>query len=356
MAPTDLNKIIYPWLRDATEYSFDDIKEGIRLHLNESPYPPPDFVIENVEKYLRKGNNYQHPDLVERLRELQAEYSKVEPEYVLPTPGGDGALRSIFFNLTQPGDTLVLNYPSYSMYPVYASVRGLNVVRIKLKEEGEWWKEDLDKLYEVASKARLIVIDDPNNPTGSPMLQGKAEIISALAESAKGLVVLDEAYYEFSKYTAKDLVYKYENLAIVRTLSKAFSLASYRIGYLIADKEVIKALRKSTTPFDIALPSLIAGITALENPSYALRIAEEIRQNREFLLAGLRKMGLKAYNSLTNFVLFKYDKDLLHPLMNKGIAIRRPMEGYYRVTVGTLDQVKVFLEKLGEVIEDSRSE
>ncbi len=324
--------------------------------MNESPYPPPDFIVENVEKYLKKGNNYQHPELVERLRQLQAEYSKVEPDYVLPTPGGDGALRSIFFNLTQPGDTIVVNYPSYSMYPVYASVRGLNLVRINLKEDGEWWKEDLDRLYDAASRARLVVIDDPNNPTGSPMLHGKEELISALAERTNGLVVLDEAYYEFSKYTAKDLVYKYENLAIVRTLSKAFSLASYRVGYLIGDKRLINVLRKSTTPFDIALPSLIAGITALENPSYALRIAEEIKQNRELLLGGLRKMGIKAYNSLTNFVLFKYDKELLHPLMDRGIAIRRPIEGYYRVSVGTREQVELFLEKLGEVIEDSRSE
>jgi len=285
-----------------------------------------------------------------------ASYSKVEPKNVYPTPGGDGAIRAIFYNLTQPNDKIVINAPSYSMYKVYSSVRGLKQVRVNLIENGKWWMMDWDKFLDETRGARLVVIDDPNNPTGSPMLKANEDKIRALTEVVNGFVLIDEAYYEFSGYSVAKLIDKYPNLMVVRTLSKAFSLASYRVGYLIANEEIIKNLMKASTPFDIALPSLIAGITALENPSYVKQVVDEITKNREYLIKGLEKLGLKVYNSLTNFVFVKDERNLLTPLLNKGIAIRKPMQGYYRISVGTREQIDVLLNYLGEVIENSNSE
>lgn len=308
-----------------------------------------------MKKYLHLGNRYQHPSLTERLRKLIAEYNKVEPENVFPTAGGDGALRAIFYNLTQTGDKVLINNPSYSMYKVYTAVRGLKTVKINLKEDGYWWKMDFERFLNEAKDSRLIVIDDPNNPTGSPMLKAEEDKIKALAETINGFIVLDEAYYEFSGYTAVKLVEKYPNLIIVRTLSKAFSLASFRVGYLIGDKEVVKNLMKVSTPFDISLPGLIAGITALENPSYVTKIVDELSKNREYLIKGLRELGLKVYNSVTNFVLLRDDRELLTPLLNKGIAIRKPVSGYYRISVGTREQIELLLKFLGEIIENRNS-
>ncbi|MEL9969811.1 MAG: histidinol-phosphate transaminase [Metallosphaera sp.] len=355
IAPTDVKGIIYPWLKEAKEYDFSDIKEGIRLHLNESPFSPPEFVINAVVKYLSQGNRYQHPDLTRRMKELAAEYNKVEPDEIFPTPGGDGAIRSVFLNLTLTGDKVVLNYPSYSMYSVYSSFKGLKEKRVPLKEGQDWWKEDWENILTEARDARIVAIDDPNNPTGSPMLKGDEGKVRELVESTKGIVLIDEAYFEFSKYTVSKLVSRYPNLVVVRTLSKAFSLASFRIGYLIANKDLVKILEKGSTPFDISLPALIAGITALENPSYALRVADEISSNREELYQGLTRLGVKVYKSITNFLLFKHNEDLLEPLMRRGIAIRNPIKGFYRVSIGTKDQCKLFLEKLGEILEDSNS-
>jgi len=351
-----LKEVIYPWLKGAKEYDFTDIKEGLRLHLNESPYPPPDFVLEAVTRYLKAGNRYQHPDLSKRFRELAAEYNGVEPDEIFPTTGGDGAIRSVFYNFTQPGDVVLSNYPGYSMYSVYSSFRGLREERVNLREAGDWWQEDMDSLLSKADRSRLVVIDDPNNPTGSPMLQANEDKIKALAERVKGIVLLDEAYYEFSGYTASKLVSKYPNLVIVRTLSKAFSLASFRVGYLIADREIVKVLEKGSTPFDVPLPSLIAGITALERPSYAREIASEISGNREYLYRALKSVGLKVYKSVTNFLFFKYRGDLLSPLLKRGIAIRNPIKDFYRVTVGTKEQCDIFVKELGEIIEDSNTE
>nr|WP_236749116.1 histidinol-phosphate transaminase [Acidianus manzaensis] len=352
MAPTDL---IPKWLKESKEYDYSDIKEGLRLHLNESPYSPPDFIIQEITKYLSQGNRYQHPDLSARFKDLVAEYNKVEPSNIFPTPGGDGALRSMFYNFANPGDTVVYNYPSYSMYSVYSSVRGLKVNRVNLLENGDWWKEDLDKLYDLSKNAKIVAIDDPNNPTGSPMLKADKKLISALAENTKGFIIFDEAYYEFSGYSVSSLINEYPNIVIVRTLSKAFSLASFRVGYLIGNKEVIDALNKTSTPFDVALPSLIAGIVAMENPSYAKNIANEISENREFLYNELKKLGLHVYKSVTNFLFIKDDRDLLNPLLTRKIAIRKPINGYYRITVGTKKQCEILIENLGDILENSNT-
>ncbi|MEM0067889.1 MAG: histidinol-phosphate transaminase [Saccharolobus sp.] len=356
MAPTRLvrNKL-KSWLLNATEYDFSDIKEGIRLHLNESPFEPPQFIQEAVKEYLAKGNRYQHPELLSRYRELASEYAKVEPENIYPSVGADGALRAIFYNLIEGGDTVVTNYPSYSMYTVYSSVRGARLVRVNLKEDVDWWREDFEKLLQNVQNAELVIIDDPNNPTGSPMLGAKKELISQLIEATKGFVVIDEAYYEFSGYTVAQFIYDYPNVLVVRTLSKAFSLASYRLGYLIANEEIVRALMKSSTPFDIPLPSLIAGIKALENPSYVKRIVDEINKNKEILYNGLKRLNLKVYKSLTNFLLVSDKRDLWEMLIRHGIAIRKFQDNLYRITIGTEEQCRILLEKLGEELENSNS-
>ena len=289
-----------------------------------------------------------------RFSELAAEYSGVEPDNVLPTPGGDGALRIIFYNLAQPGDRVVTLYPSYSMYRVYSSVRGLRHVRVGLVEGEDWWYVDRDRLLREVRDARLVVIDNPNNPTGSAVLD--RNLVEEMAGSVKGFLVIDEAYYEFYGRSFAQLVYDYPNILIVRTLSKAFSLAGLRVGYLIGDEEVIKALRKTTTPFDIALPSLVAGIKALEDPSYVKDIVNEVITNREYLREGLMRLGLRVFNSYTNFLLIKDGRDLFTPLMARSIAIRNVLPGYYRVTVGTREQCELLLRVLGDVLEDRNTE
>jgi len=342
-------------LLNANEYDFSDIKNGIRLHLNESPFEPPQFIIEAVKSYLSKGNRYQHPELIGRYRELAAEYAKVEPDNIYPSLGADGSIRAIFYNFVEPGDTVVINYPSYSMYSVYSSVKGTKIIRINLKEDNDWWKTDFDELLKQAENAELVVIDDPNNPTGSPMLWAKRDLISQLAENTKGFIVVDEAYYEFAGYTVAPLIYEYPNLLVIRTLSKAFSLASYRLGYLIANEEIVKALLKSSTPFDIPLPSLIAGIAALENPSYVKDIVNEINKNKEILYNGLKKLNLKVYRSMTNFLLIKDKRNLWEMLIKHDIAIRKLYDSFYRITVGTEEQCRIVIEKLGEELENSNT-
>jgi len=332
----------------AKEYDFADIKEGVRLHLNESPYRPPDFIIEEASKAMLNGNRYQNPELTQKFRELVGEYNGVDYTMIYPSPGADGSLRAIFYNLLSPGSTILINNPSYSMYKVYSSTMGLKLIMLDLQENGEWWKEN-DNLVEQSRDADIVVIDNPNNPTGSPLLD--KEKVKELAEVSKGFILIDEAYFEFYGRTVVDLVKEYPNLMVVRTFSKAFSMASFRVGYTIANEEVVKSLLKSSTPFDIALPSLVAGIKAMENRSYVRDVVDQVASNREILLKGLRDMGLKVFNSVTNFLLVDTDEDIWTPLWKHGIAIRK-LGKYYRISVGTREEVNLLLKVLGDSLEN----
>ncbi len=342
------------WLLEAPKYEFADLIEGVRLHLNESPREPPEHVIKAACGVLRLCNRYLHLKYYNRLRELLAEYVGVEPKCVLPTPGADSAIRAVYMAFALPGDPIVMPRPCYSMARLYAMARGLKIQDVELRESGDWWRLDPDVLVEKSRNAVLVVIDDPNNPTGSPMLRADESIISALCEVTRGFVIIDEAYYEFAGYTAAGLTGKYDNLIVIRTLSKAFCLAGFRLGYIIANENVVKALERLIIPFDISLPSLAAGVAALEDRSYVENVVREVRENRDYVIKGLRELGIRAYNSMANFVLFRHDGDLLEPLMSRGIVIRRPMDGFYRVSIGSKGECRLFLDVVRKIVGEGR--
>jgi len=288
--------------------------------------------------------------LFSRFRELLAGYAGVDVENILPTLGGDGALRIIFYELTYPNDVVVTLNPTYSMVNVFTSLRGLKKVTVELHECGDWWCVDFNELLNNAKNSYLVVIDDPNNPTGSPILKGSIKLISELAEVVEGFLVIDETYYEFSGYTVVQLVRDYPNIIVVRSLSKAFSLAGFRLGYIVSSPEVIEVLSKGYTPFDIPLPSLAVGIAALEDSSYVKVFVDSIKRNKELLINGLRKLGFKVYNSLTNFVLVRSDVNIRELLLRYGIAIKSLGNNLYRISVGSEEQCVKLLEVLGGVL------
>ena len=226
---------------------------------------------------------------------------------------------------------------------------GLKKLWLNLVEYGDTWVVDTDKLLEFSPKADLIVIVDPNNPTGSKVLGGERSVVEALASKAKGFIIIDETYYEFSGYTVARYINEYPNIIVVRSLSKAFCLAGFRLGYVIADKEVLKNITKVLTPFDIPTPSLAAGIAALENVNYYLKIVEEVKQLREYLYTSLRNMGFKVYRSFTNFLLVKDNRRLDLHLLRYGIAIKRVGEDLYRISIGTKEICDKVVEALREL-------
>lgn len=349
IARLDVTSRLKPWLLRGKGYDHEHEEASpLRLHLNECLAGLPEHVVEAAVRALTTCNRYPSPALFDRFRELLAEYSGVDESMVYPYVGADGALRAIFWSLSEPGERVLYLRPTYSMVEVLAGARGLSQLTVDLTEAGEWWTADTDRLVELSRTAELVVVVDPNNPTGSPVLGGRKELVEALCEAAKGFVVLDETYYEFAGYTAAGLVGKCPNLIVVRSLSKSFCLAGFRLGYIIAHSEVVRALSRAFTKFDIPTPSLAAGIAALENREYALRYVEEVKRLREWLFGELRALGYKAYRSVTNFILVRHGRDLRAVLLRHGIAVKRVGEGLYRITVGNEETCRVIVRLLGD--------
>ncbi|MEM4513872.1 MAG: aminotransferase class I/II-fold pyridoxal phosphate-dependent enzyme [Ignisphaera sp.] len=328
-------------------------QQAIRLHLNECLYPLPDIIVENISKVLRNCNLYPSEVMFTRFRELIAEYVKVDVDNVYPFAGGDSALRTIFYTLINSGDKVMYVEPTFVMVKVYAKNRKVKELVVESREGDEWWITPLDTLLEKSKNVDTAIIIDPNNPTGSPIVKAKKDIVGLLSKSVRKYIVFDEAYHEFAGYTVANYISDYPNIVVVRSLSKAFCLAGFRLGYVIASKDIIAKISSVHTPFDIPTPSIAAGITALENRKYMEDMVNEVKTVRELMYEKLKSMGFKVYRSLANFLLIKDKRDLQEVLSRYYIYIKKIGEDLYRITVPPMNIYDYVIKYLGKSCEDS---
>lgn len=330
----------------------------VRLDLNESPWGPPERVIEAVTEAARMGNRYPRREEVDRLYQLLSGYAGVPPEMLVVGLGGDMVLEKAFHLVGVPGSKTVVPWPSFSMYPVYTSTYGMELVRVPLRDGGDRWLLEPPTLADAMRRdsVRLVAVDNPNNPTGSLLLEDESTVVELLEEACRRgiLFVLDEAYYEFSGKSFAHLAESYDCLLVVRTLSKAFGLAGFRVGYGIAAPSLAEKLRALMPPF-LPRTSLAAAIAALEEPDYAQDRVEALRREREWLRHALESLGVKAYKSWTNFILARVPgvEDPVAGLAERGVLVRRvPLEGggWMRVTVGAPRDNAVLLNALAELL------
>ncbi|GAB6148039.1 histidinol-phosphate transaminase [Stetteria hydrogenophila] len=340
-----------PWILGVPVYepgSYEGV--GVRLDLNECPHPPPGFVVEAAAAELGRVNRYPEAGLVGRAYRALASYTGFSVDRLAIGAGGDDLLKAVFAGTLEPGDTVAAPRYSFSSYKSLARLHGARVSWVPMEPRGEWWVIDEDALFEEAGRAKLVVLDRPNNPTGS-MLLPKARV-EELLEEARGLVLVDEAYYEFAGETVAELTESHENLVVVRTLSKAFCLAGLRLGYAIAHKSTAAAIRRVLSPFPVSRPSLAAAAAALENPGYALEEAERVRGERERLRSMLQAAGARVYASRTNFLLADTGiPRVVEKLRRRGIAVKRvPLgDSWLRATVGLPSENEALAKALAEL-------
>ena len=337
--------MIKEWVLDAPLYEPRDYpRDSVRLDLNENPEPPPQTVIQAAITELMRANRYPEKKLYDEFLDALEHYVGIGREYLVFGPGSDAILRALFEASLNPGDAIVYPSPSFSMYEVYAKLYRAKASTVPLRDCGDKWCLSLSELIEKARYAKLVLVDNPNNPTGSILLDtGQVE---ELVSSTEAIVVVDEAYFEYSGVTVKDLVESYENLVVVRTFSKAFGLAGLRIGYAIASPRVRAALWRFLAPFPVSRPSIAAARAALQNRSYVKHVVETVRKRREELAAELRRLGMKPYRSWTNFLLVNtYIDDVVGKLARKGIAVRKVPMGstWMRVSIGSAVELSKLL-------------
>jgi len=315
-------------------------RECARLDLNESPVPPPREVLEAAASGLGEANRYPSVDRVRTLESLLAEYSGVPEGYTAVFNGGDEALRIVFERLARGG--VAFPEHSFTMYTILSRALGLRAERLPMEEDGEWWRlrEPLNP------ESSLVIIDSPNNPTGSPLL-GESLAVELLEKGYTLLV--DEAYYEFHGETLAPLTEAYSNLIVLRTLSKAFALAGLRVGYIIASPRMIERLAARILPFPLSRPSLEAAIAALQHRSYVDSIVRLIASMKPAYREALERAGFKVYSSRTNFLLARAPSPGHIEALERGcVRVRRTSIGpeWVRVTVAGARELEALSKAL----------
>ncbi len=320
----------------------------LRLDFNENTVGCSPKVIEAITQYLTADHLTVYPEYVDAMNELAA-FFRVKPEEFAMTNGTDEAIQVLVNTYIDDGDDVLIMRPSYAMYRFYSEVAG-GVVR-----EMEYRKDDLsfpiDKFLDsLRPETKLVMLANPNNPTGTGI---KLEDIRLILETAPDAAVLiDEAYFEFCGVTALPWINKYPNLFVSRTFSKVYGMAAMRCGCIFSNKDNVAWMRKAQSPYSVNMLAAVAARAAVRDSDYVARYVGEVLAARELAYFGLDKLNIPYFKSQANFILFQAGDRAIpirDALRDRGVLIRdRSYEiaGCVRVTIGTRDQVQRFLTEL----------
>jgi len=334
----------------------------VKLDANESPYDVPLEVKIRIWNRLQNEhfNHYSDPSCDE-LRERLSKYTGVRPEQIFVGNGADEVIFNIILAFAGPGRDVIIPFPTFSSYEIYATVAGSNVIKVPImrKKQHTRWVWDLDvikiKKHFSKDKPQLLFICYPNNPTGDYFDEEK---VLDLIESFNGIVAVDEAYFEFGGKTFINKLYQFPHLVIIRTFSKIFSLAGLRIGYAIGYEDLIKQLNKVKLPYNVNLFSQIAAVEILKEMDWLKAMQREFTKAREMLQMELNNIkGIQVYPSSTNFFLCELEKSrdfVYEELLKRGILTRsfsdEILKNTLRFCIGTPEQNKYLLSCLKEIL------
>ncbi|MCL2503774.1 MAG: histidinol-phosphate transaminase [Coriobacteriia bacterium] len=350
-----------PEFKDLIPYSAKDVRVEVMLASNEHPASLPSELLAKIAERLPDFSFNRYPDPVAtELRELIAEANGLEAGNVLIGNGGDEIIFNLQLAWGGPGRTVLDMPPTFSMYAIDAKATGTSLVQVpRLDDFSIDEKAVLSRVGE--GDIDIVVVSNPNNPTGG--LANESFLIELLG-ATDALVLVDEAYFEFSRHTMRPHMARHENLVILRTFSKAFSLAGLRIGYMLAQPDVVSELLKVRQPYSVdAFAQWIAAIVFRERPAFEQGLSEILR-GRDQIMHGLRLIhGIEVFESEANYVLFRTEhasalwRDLLrnYSVLVRDFSRTPGLEGCLRVTVGTPEENRRFLEATDEVLSSRRA-
>ena len=240
--------------------------------------------------------------------------------------------------------------PTFSMYSIYAKIVNSRYIGAGEGNDFTINVDDVIKSIE-ENDPKLTIICNPNNPTGTII---KRDDVLRIVKSTDNVVIVDEAYMEFSNESVVDEIENYDNLIVVKTMSKAFSMAGIRTGYLIANEELVKTIEKVRPPYNLNSISALLATKALKQKDKMLSYVENLKVEREKIYEKLIDMGVKAYKSGANFVFFSSKVDnLAEKLIDNDVLIRKfdgKLDNYYRVTVGSPKENEAFLNAMKKIV------
>lgn len=349
-------------LAPLSPYGAPQVPAEATLNTNENPYAPSSAlakaIADRIHQVARNLNRYPDRDATSLRHALASFVNKLsdtsfEVDQVWAANGSNEIIQSLFMAF---GDRPALGFtPSYSMHPLIAKVTGVN-----WNDGGRRADFSLDlakvKADISAIKPALTFITTPNNPTGTIITLEEMSQLAEAAAKIDGLLIVDEAYAEFSNLpSAVTLITKYPNLVVIRTMSKAFAFAGARLGYLIADIEVVSAMFLVRLPYHLSSLTQAAAEVALEFEEELLGTVSSLIESRKIVASELETMGLQVIPSQANFILFtgfsQEPSQLWRQLLDRGVLIRDVgLLSHLRVTIGNEAENQKFIAALQDIL------
>lgn len=320
----------------------------IKLNTNENPYPPSPAVAE-VLRNIEASELRRYPDpLCVDLRRAIARLHRCEIKQVFVSNGSDEALALCTRAFVESDGSIGYFDPSYSLYPVLADIQDIEKRPIALGENFGWRKPD-------SCAASLFYLAHPNAPTSTTFPYDELE---DFCRDFSGIVVIDEAYVDFADRDCVELAMQFKNVLIARTLSKSYSLAGIRLGYMLGDPVLIAALMKIKDSYNVDTITQGIALAAIEDAAHMRRNCDKIIESRRKLIAELEGLDFEVLPSQTNFIWTRHRRfdarDLFEKLRDRNILVRHfdseLISGHLRITIGTDPEMRKLLDTLHSLV------
>ena len=316
-------------------------REALRLDFNENTFAPSPRVVAKLQKLTAEGLTvYPEREPVER---IVAAHFGLQSNQVLLTNGVDEAIHLLCCAFLDEGDEALICTPTFFMYDVSESVMTSRLKRVQTDDSLEFPFERF--LAAITPKTKLIMVASPNNPTGATV--SREQLLAIAAAAPQAVLMVDEAYFHFHGETTLGDVSSVPNLIVARTFSKAYGLASLRIGMLAGDARLIGYVRKVSSPYNVNGVALAVLPEALADDAYLNWYVAQVAAGRERMFAALKELGVRTWPSAANFVLMDIGprhKELVAAMRARGVLLRDRSsdpgcEGYVRITLGVEEHV-----------------
>lgn len=323
----------------------------VPMHANTNLLGQNPAVLKEARAAARLGSNQYPTENSEVLCAALAKHHGLPRSWFMAGNGCDELIDILAKTFLDAGDGMAYPVPAFVMYRFYAAVNLGRAIEIPLENDGQRWNLDVEGL--LATRAKVIVVASPNNPTGNAF---PAEQLRELARRSNGIVVVDEAYADFCGQDLVPETRRSRNLVVLRTFSKAHGLAGLRVGYAVAQPALIDAMRRAKPPFNVSSFSERVAARALAERAYWKKSVSVLPRERERLMAAVRNLGCRTWASDANFFLVRPPKPAAEGLKAGGILVRDvsghhpSLAGCIRVTVGDRRTNARFLRVLADVL------
>lgn len=341
-------------IKNLYRVSYKESRKGyLKLDMNENPDGLPDYITNDILKAITKEEFSMYPENHELIFKLSNDLACKE-ENICLTNGSDDGIRMIIQSFGKPGSKFISVSPTFEMYSVYAKMYGLEVFSIEYNKD---FLIDFNNIFEAIDEdTSLVLLLNPNSPIGKVWTNEEVMQIIDKAQKNEAIVIIDEAYFYFNKSTFISAINTWDNVIILRTFSKAFSIAGCRIGYAISNEKIINLLKKCSSSYPINILAIKAAEYLLKNNEIIDEFIKKTESGRDYIIENLKKNNYEYSYNYGNYLLIKTRKtptEVFEKLKEKKILVKKytnkTLNLWIRITIGSVESMSLFWKEFEKI-------